>query len=673
MAQTAEVPSRKHPKAVAATRNRTSVPDAPVRRTRLAQAPIPIPAPVPRLAPDAGHLVHPTAAVVTSAVTAAVSNAGTTTTTRPTPAASLPSVQTVLGTVADTVNTVIGAAKQLMQAVLGPLVSRLPSNVPAQGPIVWTVLAWARKEIEQNLFPPKTTVVWPVTSGNLLVNPSAEAGDPSLSGDSSVTIPGWTVTGTPTVIKYGAATNLQFFSLKGAPVPSIIGYPGLNTRPTSSDVQFFGGGNVATSTLSQTVDLSNAALSIDGGNVPYNLSGWLGGLLSDPSAASLSVRFLAADGSALGTGKISPITQWDRWFQTGLLQRQTTGVIPIGTRSAQVVVTLKDANPQGYNNAYADDLSFTVGASSLTPATLTPPTSTVGQLDHVFMVYMENKGYGDVVGSPNAPYLNSLIDTYGLGANYYALTHPSSPNYYPILGGSDFGLNYNCATNCIDAPNLADNIETAGKTWAGYAQGMSDAGPYTATASYSPDQLPFLVYHDIYSDPARAAAHLFPLTKMATDLQSASTTPNFVWFEPNEAANMEGPINTPAGLLGYLGGLITNHQYNIKAGDQFLASTVQTILDSPVWNDPNQKSAIFLTFDEDANNLSLGAANEGNHVLMVAIPSPGAVTSGMTSGHFVNDQYGNHYSLLRTIEDSLGLPTLTNNDKYAVPLNGYWS
>ena len=97
------------------------------------------------------------------------------------------------------------------------------------------------------------------------------------------------------------------------------------------------------------------------------------------------------------------------------------------------------------------------------------------------MVYLENHGFTDIVGSPNAPYLNSVINTYGYESNYYALTHPSDPNYYPILGGSDFGINYNCPANCFDQPNLADNIEAAGKTWAGYAQkaGAATAAPPT--------------------------------------------------------------------------------------------------------------------------------------------------------------------------------------------------
>ena len=329
-----------------------------------------------------------TAAVSTTAATPAA-----TTSTVRTPASSTASGQTILG-------AVVTVAKRILQTILQPLVSTLPSNVPTQGPVLWTVLAWVRKEVEQNLFPAQAvSVPWPVTSANLLVNPSAEFGDPSLSGTSSVTIPGWTVTGTPTVIEYG--TPRRVASPLSTPGPTYAGFPGRDDRPSPTDVQFFGGGNVGTSTLSQTVDLSGAASNIDAGTLPFKLSGWLGGAMTDPSAASVTVRFLGADGTELGIGKIGPVTPLDRWFQTGLLARATSGIIPVGTRSAQVVLTLKDSNPAslGYNNAFADDLSFTVEAALPAPPVPVPPVSTIGSLDHVFMVYMENKGYGDILGS----------------------------------------------------------------------------------------------------------------------------------------------------------------------------------------------------------------------------------------------------------------------------------
>ena len=95
----------------------------------------------------------------------------------------------------------------------------------------------------------------------------------------------------------------------------------------------------------------------------------------------------------------------------------------------------------------------------------------------------------------------------------------------------------------------------------------------------------------------------------------------------------------------------------------WLQDTLPIILESNTWNDPTQKSAIFITFDEDYNNLSTGNGNEGNHIVMVVIPSPGAVASGMRRGVFVAYDYYDHYSLQRTIEessDSSRSPTTTN-------------
>ncbi len=542
---------------------------------------------------------------------------------------------------------------------------------PTQTPALWAVLAWVRREIEQTLFGATTAagaqpaVPTLVQGPNLLLNPGAEVGDPSLSGYSSVTVPGWTASGTPTVIEYGTLRRLPLgLAFPGPTLPGFLGFP--STAPAGAGTQFFAGGNVATSTLTQTVDLSAAAFDIDSGTVPYALSGLLGGFFLDPSRASVSVKFLDVNQASLGVGQIGPVTALERWFHTGLQQRQTSGIVPVGARSAQVVVTFTDLNPApgNYNNAYADNLSFMVGAPGLAPAPLTPPVSTVGQLDHVFLVYLENHGVTDIVGSPNAPYLNSLINTYGYASNYYGLTHPSLPNYYPILGGSDFGFNYNCPSNCFDKRNLADTIEAAGKTWAGYGQ---NGGGFS-----SPDQFPFLAFSDIYNDPARVQAHLFPLTRLATDLASPATTPNFAWFQPDEDNNGEGPVDFPVGILSFVLSQLTDHQYNVRAADAFLQDTLPTILNSPVWQDPTQKSVIFITFDEDYNNLSLGIGNQGNHVPFVVIPSQGAVNSGVRDGHFVVTDYANHYSLLRTIEDSLGLPRLTNNDAYAYPLNGFW-
>jgi hypothetical protein len=76
--------------------------------------------------------------------------------------------------------------------------------------------------------------------------------------------------------------------------------------------------------------------------------------------------------------------------------------------------------------------------------------------------------------------------------------------------------------------------------------------------------------------------------------------------------------------------------------------------------------------DEDYNNLSLGFGNEGNHVVMIAIPNQAAIAAGMQPGPYVDTGYANEYSLMATIEGNLDLTPLTANDMYAQPMNGLW-
>lgn len=507
-------------------------------------------------------------------------------------------------------------------------------------------------------------------SVNLLQNPGAEFGDPSLTGYSSVTVPGWTVTGTPTVIRYGTVRRFPSALEIPGPIIAPVGFPIFANEtlktPADSGKQFFGGGPVADSSLSQTVDLSAAQAAIDLGGLTYNLGASLGGAFIDPSHTKVQVTFLDADGDSLGTGSLQTVSMWNRRFVTGFIERTTSGTIPVGTRSAQVVVSFDDRNPilGNYNNAYADNISFSIGTAMEDPGDPTPPESTVGELDHVFLVYMENKGYTNIVGSPNAPIINTYFNTYGQAGQMYAITHPSTPNYSAVVGGSDFNINYDCDENCVDAPNLSNTIADAGKTWAAYEQ---NGGGYTNAG-----ELGFLTFSNIYNNADLVNANIRPLTQMATDLQSPETTPNFVWWAADEDNNMEGPVDNLRGVLSFAISQLTNQQYNVKAGDNFIGQTIPTIMSSNTWNDPNVKSAIFLTWDEDNNNLSLGFDNQGNHIVMIVIPSPGAVAAGMKSGNFEVGTRYDHYSLMRTIEESLELAPLTQNDRYAVPMNEFW-
>ena len=80
----------------------------------------------------------------------------------------------------------------------------------------------------------------------------------------------------------------------------------------------------------------------------------------------------------------------------------------------------------------------------------------IPQLDHVFVIMMENHAYGQIVNNPNAPFANSLMQSANAATNYFAIAHPSLTNYLEVVGGSNFGVqndhapdwhSTSCATN----------------------------------------------------------------------------------------------------------------------------------------------------------------------------------------------------------------------------------
>ena len=93
-----------------------------------------------------------------------------------------------------------------------------------------------------------------------------------------------------------------------------------------------------------------------------------------------------------------------------------------------------------------------------------PVPQGVGHLDHVFLIMMENHGYGQVVNNPSLPFTNELLTLANTATNYFAIAHPSLTNYLEIVGGSNFGVhsdNYPDWHNPYCTTNLASgNVST---------------------------------------------------------------------------------------------------------------------------------------------------------------------------------------------------------------------
>lgn len=87
--------------------------------------------------------------------------------------------------------------------------------------------------------------------------------------------------------------------------------------------------------------------------------------------------------------------------------------------------------------------------------------SHVPHLDHAFVIMMENHGYSQIIGNPNAAFINKYANSANLATNYFAVAHPSLTNYLEIVGGSNFGVLDDNNPDWHDAtclPNLASGI-----------------------------------------------------------------------------------------------------------------------------------------------------------------------------------------------------------------------
>ncbi|MHB8619502.1 MAG: alkaline phosphatase family protein [Chloroflexota bacterium] len=280
--------------------------------------------------------------------------------------------------------------------------------------------------------------------------------------------------------------------------------------------------------------------------------------------------------------------------------------------------------------------------SSTAPAIGRPPAAppTIG---HIFLIVMENKEYGEIVGSRQAPYINGLAHRYVLATRYDAVRHPSLPNYLALLGGDTLGVTSDCTRCFVSQPNLIDQLESHGKSWKAYMEDLPRPCSLSSTARGSGGGVyvlkhdPFLYFQDIRTNPVRCR-RVVPLTQINADLSSPSM-PDFAWISPNLQHDM--------------------HDGSVAGGDRWLAGFVPRILTSPAWK---QNGLLAITWDEGRTNQACCGVPGGGHVATLLI-------SPLSKPGYRFATPATHYSLLRTVEDIWGLGHLAHAaDQASVPL-----
>ena len=247
----------------------------------------------------------------------------------------------------------------------------------------------------------------------------------------------------------------------------------------------------------------------------------------------------------------------------------------------------------------------------------------------VVVILMENHEYGSIADAAKAPYLNgTLIPSGRLFTNYYAVSHPSLPNYLALTVGDTCGkVGTDTVRPLCTRPSIWGQMSAAGITAREWAENESDNCSYASDGTGL-----YAIRHDSYAIVADAQA--LPscgdlttgtgmpapgLAPLAAALASA-TPPAYSFVTPNLCDDM--------------------HSCSIATGDAWLAANVPALLKAG--------AIVIVTFDEGSTG-----TNGGGQVMTVEA-GPG-IPAGAQDGTFYT-----HYGLLAGIEQYFGLPLLAN-------------
>jgi phosphatidylinositol-3-phosphatase len=281
------------------------------------------------------------------------------------------------------------------------------------------------------------------------------------------------------------------------------------------------------------------------------------------------------------------------------------------------------------STTHAPTTATSTNASASPRCGQVPPGSV--SYSHVVWLWMENHSYEQIVGSRSAPYLNSLARACGLATNYHNITHPSLPNYIAATSGLSGQALQPFRRDCNPSPSCstkATSIFGQGSSWRAYDESMPSACDRQDSGDYLARHNPPLYYASLAECPQRDRA----LTFLANDLAHDSP-PAFSFITPN--------------------GCHDTHDCPVTAGDKWLAGEVSQIVGSRAYRAGH--TVLLITWDEgeggSSDDCATNESDVGCHVATLIV-SP-STPAGKRSGKLFN-----HYSLLRTTEDLLGLPHL---------------
>jgi phosphatidylinositol-3-phosphatase len=144
-------------------------------------------------------------------------------------------------------------------------------------------------------------------------------------------------------------------------------------------------------------------------------------------------------------------------------------------------------------------------ASARTPSGNAGDAATLPVIAHTVVVVMENHSYGEVIGNPQAPYINQLAGEGTVFTNSHAVAHPSEPNYLALFSGSTQGVSSDSCPDTFNAANLASELIAAHKTFTGYAESLPAAGgSVCSSGEYARKHVPWVDFSNVPPSATRS-------------------------------------------------------------------------------------------------------------------------------------------------------------------------
>ncbi len=242
---------------------------------------------------------------------------------------------------------------------------------------------------------------------------------------------------------------------------------------------------------------------------------------------------------------------------------------------------------------------------------------------HVVWIVMENKTYAQVIGSSNAPYINSIARRCGLATQFFAEAHPSLANYIAMTSGSTQGItdDGDPLAHPLSVPSIFSQL---GSGWRSLEESMPSNCYLFNSGLYVVRHNPAAYYTNIRTP---CASQDVPLTD-PPDLSA-----RFTFITPNLCNDMH---SCPSA---------STIDAEVRNGDTWLSTWLPKIFASPEYR--SGSTAVFLTWDEDD-------FTDAQHIPTLVM-SPSVQPGTTSSARF------NHYSLLRTTEEMLGITTFLGN------------